>query len=80
MVLEERKASKLIYCGHSMGSIFGGYFLNRYPDIVHGYVNVTGIVNQWYIGLMVFYRCTSAAYGFGRGPNQASMIRLLNKN
>lgn len=80
MVLEDRKVTRLVYCGHSMGSIFASYFINKYADIVHGYINVTGIVNQWYIGLLVFYRFTSAAYGFGKGPNQAAMIRLLNKN
>lgn len=71
---------KIIYCGHSMGSIYASYFINRYPEIVAGYINVTGIVNQWYLGLLTFYRCTSAAYGFGKGPNHVSMIRLLNKN
>lgn len=62
-----------------MGSIFGSYFINKNLDIVKGYMNVTGIVNQWYVGLLTFYRFTSAAYGFNRGPNHASMIRLLNK-
>ena len=36
--------------------------------------------NQWYTGLLLFYRNTAFAYGFGKGPNQASMLRLLNKN
>lgn len=80
LILETRKASKLIYCGHSMGSIYASYFIHRYPHLVHGYINVTGIVNQWYTGLLLFYRNTAFAYGFGKGPNQASMLRLLNKN
>lgn len=68
MILKERKASKVIYCGHSMGSIFASYFIYNHPEIVKGYINVTGIVNQWYVGLLTFYRTTAFAYGFGRGP------------
>lgn len=63
-----------------MGSIYASYFINKYPDIVRGYINITGIVNQWYCGLLTFYRHTAAAHGFGKGPQQASMLRLLNKN
>lgn len=40
LILETRKASKLIYCGHSMGSIYASYFIHRYPHLVHGYINV----------------------------------------
>jgi len=79
-ILSDRKVSKIIYIGHSMGSIFASFFINRYPEVILGYVNVTGIVNQWYTGLLTFYRNTCGAYGFGKGPNQVSMIRLLSKN
>jgi len=72
--------AKIIFVGHSMGSIFGGYFINRHPELIAGYVNITGIVNCWYTGLLTFYRSAIAAYGFGYGPNQASLMRLLNKN
>lgn len=57
-----------------MGSIFGGYFINRYPEIVAGYVNITGIVNMWYIGLLTFYKNVVSKYGFGAGPNHAKTI------
>lgn len=30
-ILHERKVSKIIYIGHSMGSIFASFFINRYP-------------------------------------------------
>lgn len=80
LVLAQRKVPRIIYIGHSMGSIFASFFIHRYPEVVQGYVNVTGIVNQWYLGLLTFYRNTTAAYGFGKGPKQASMIRLLSKN
>ena len=69
-----------MFIGHSMGSIFGSYFISKNRDMVKGYVNVTGIVNIWYTGLLTFYRVAAGAYGFNRGPNHASMIRLLNKN
>jgi U1 small nuclear ribonucleoprotein C len=29
-VLNERKVQKIIYVGHSMGSLFGGYFINKH--------------------------------------------------
>lgn len=51
-----------------MGSIFGSYFIYNHPSVVKGYINVTGIVNQWYVGLLTFYRTTAYRYGFGRGP------------
>lgn len=63
-----------------MGSILGSYFINRYPEIISGYVNITGIVNYWYIGLLTFYRNVVSGYGFGPGPNHSAMMRLLNKN
>lgn len=63
-----------------MGSIFASYFITKHPEVVQGYINITGIVNYWYTGLLTFYRTASVAYGFNRGPNYASMIRLLNKN
>lgn len=30
-VLDERKVSRIIFIGHSMGSIFGSYFIHRFP-------------------------------------------------
>jgi U1 small nuclear ribonucleoprotein C len=30
-VLEELKISKIIYVAHSMGSIFGSYFITKHP-------------------------------------------------
>jgi hypothetical protein len=43
-------------------------------------MNVTGIVNYWYVGLLTFYRNTVVTYGFGPGPHHIAMMRLLNKN
>ncbi len=63
-----------------MGSIFASYFITKYPQVVKGYINVTGIVNQWYRGLLTFYKTVIAAYGFGRGPNHEKMIKLLNQD
>lgn len=80
LLLEERKVAKIIYVGHSLGSIFGSYFITKHPELVCGYMNITGIVNYWYTGLLTFYRSAIFAYGFGPGPHQASMMRLLNKN
>jgi U1 small nuclear ribonucleoprotein C len=79
-VLEQRRVSKIVYVGHSMGSIFGGYFISKHPEMVVGYVNVTGIVNYWYVGLMTFYRNLIVTYGFGPGTHHSAMMRLLNKN
>lgn len=80
LVLEQRKVDKIIFCGHSLGSIFASYFINNYPEVVAGYINITGIVNQWYVGLLTFYRTTAVEYGFSKGPNHKSMIRLLNND
>lgn len=78
--MESRKVDKMIFCGHSMGSIFASYFITKYPQYVKGYINITGIVNYWYVGLMTFYRFVIGAYGFGPGPNKNAMLRVLNKD
>ena len=79
-IIKIRNLRKIIFCGHSMGSILASYFINRYPQYVEGYINITGIVNIWYTGLLTFYRVTLAAYGFNKGPNKKALLRLLNKN
>lgn len=63
-----------------MGSIFFGYFMSKHPEIVAGYVNLTGISNYWSMGSMAFYRNLIVTYGFGPGPHHAALMRLLNKN
>ena len=80
LLIHELKVSKFIYVGHSLGSILAGYFINHYPQYVKGYINITGIVNIWYVGLMTFYRVTVGKYGFGVGPNRNALFRLLNKD
>lgn len=54
-LLKSLNISKVIIVAHSLGSIFCTYFIPRYSDVVEGYVNVTGIVDNWYTGLMTFY-------------------------
>jgi pimeloyl-ACP methyl ester carboxylesterase len=48
--------SKVILCAHSLGSIFSSYFITKYPNYVEGYINITGIVDHWYTGLMTFFQ------------------------
>jgi len=48
--------SKIILCGHSLGSIFGTYFITKNSHLVEGYINITGIVDHWYTGLLTFFQ------------------------
>lgn len=43
-----------------MGSIFASYFITKYADLVEGYINITGIVDDWYVGLLTFFQTTVA--------------------
>lgn len=45
-----------------MGSIFSSYLITNYPQIVSGYINITGIVDHWYVGLMTFFRSAIAEH------------------
>ena len=78
MVLGELNVAQVVLCGHSMGSILGGYIMDVYPQFFRGYINITGIVNYWYVGLKTFYLNVVLKYGF-IGPKGNAMIRLLNK-
>lgn len=80
MVLTKLKVAQVVLVAHSMGSIFAGYLFDAYPQYFRGYINVTGIVNYWYVGLKTFYRNVIGCYGFGVGPNRNAMLRLLNKD
>jgi len=42
------------------------YFITHYPKYVEGAVSITGIVDTWYAGLLVFYRTTVVAAGLNR--------------
>jgi pimeloyl-ACP methyl ester carboxylesterase len=55
---------KIIICAHSLGSIFCSYFITKYPEAVKGYINITGIVDHWYIGLMTFFKLTISINDF----------------
>ena len=79
-IMKTRNIHKIVFCGHSMGSIFASYLVNKYPEYIQGYINITGIANIWYTGLLTFYRVTLAAYGFNKGPNKKALLRLLNKD
>lgn len=80
MLLKERNVAKIFLVGHSLGSIFASYFINHHSEYVKGYVNITGIINMWYVGLMTFYRTLAVQYKFSVGPNKNALMRLLNKN
>jgi pimeloyl-ACP methyl ester carboxylesterase len=34
MIMKHLKIGKIIFCGHSLGSIFGAYFLTKYSEYV----------------------------------------------
>ena len=55
---------RVILCAHSLGSIFASYFITHHAEWVEGYVNVTGIVDLWYTGLLTFYQTTVAEWGY----------------
>lgn len=55
-ILKKLGINKVILCAHSLGSIFCSYFITKYPQSVEGYINITGIVDHWYPGLLTFYQ------------------------
>ena len=63
-LLAHLKIPKIILCAHSMGSIFSSYFITKYSDVVEGYINITGIVDDWYVGLLTFFQTTVAEHGY----------------
>jgi hypothetical protein len=40
--------------------------MNKYSHVIAGYINITGIVNQWYVGLLTFYHTVLAKYGLSK--------------
>ncbi len=63
-IIQKLGLGKIIYCGHSLGSIYASYFIEKYPEYVEGYINVTGIVNTWYTGLLAFFYRSIAQWEF----------------
>ena len=63
-LLKYLKVTKVILCAHSLGSIYSSYFISRHPEVVEGYINITGIVNLWYTGLMTFFQTVVTEYGY----------------
>ena len=63
-LLQHLKIPKVVLCTHSMGSIFSSYFITHYPAFVQGYVNITGIVDHWYVGLLTFVQVCITKYGY----------------
>jgi pimeloyl-ACP methyl ester carboxylesterase len=53
-LLAELQVRRVILCAHSLGSIFSSYFITHFPQCVAGYINITGIVDHWYTGLLTF--------------------------
>lgn len=62
-LLKKLGVPKIIFVGHSMGSIYMTYFVQHYPQYVEGTVSITGIVDTWYIGLLGFYRIITITTG-----------------
>ena len=65
--MKQRKINKIVLCAHSLGSFLAGYFINKYPLVIDGYINVTGIANQWTIGMLTFYRLIVVSNKFNQG-------------
>ena len=63
-LLRHLEISSVILCTHSMGSIFSSYFITYHPKYVRGYINITGIVDQWYVGLLTFFNAAVTHYGY----------------
>ena len=63
-LLKKLGISKIILCAHSLGSIFCSYFITKHPEIVKGYINITGIVDHWYVGLITFFYNSVALFGY----------------
>ena len=80
MLLENRKVGKIFYVGHSMGSYIASYFINTYPQYIKGYINITGIVNMWYTGILTFIRTVVIESGFGVTPYRNARLRLANND
>lgn len=55
---------KIILCGHSLGNIFGTYFVTKHPHLFEGYINITGIVDHWYTGLLTFFQTVVTEHGY----------------
>jgi hypothetical protein len=53
-----------VLCSHSLGAIFSSYFITKYPHVVEGYINITGIVDHWYVGLMTFFWIVVGKHGY----------------
>jgi pimeloyl-ACP methyl ester carboxylesterase len=62
--MRKLELSKIIICGHSLGSIFSSYFITHYGEFVEGYINITGIVDLWYTGLMTFFNTVVTSYQY----------------
>ena len=80
MLLENRKVSKIFYVGHSMGTYIASYFVNTYPQFIKGYINITGMVNIWYTGILTFIRTMVISLGFGVNSYRNARLRLANND
>ena len=55
---------KIIICAHSLGSIFCSHFITKWNAQVEGYINITGIVDLWYTGLLTFFNTVITLEGY----------------
>ena len=59
-LMKSRGVPKIVFCGHSMGSMVMIHFATHHPEYLDGTINITGLADTWYIGLMTFYNTISA--------------------
>jgi len=77
-LIKKLGVKKIIYCGHSLGSIYGSYFISHFPQYVEGYINVTGIVNIWYTGLLSFFWKAIGQWNFNNPENKHKLLNFSN--
>jgi pimeloyl-ACP methyl ester carboxylesterase len=65
---------KAIFCAHSLGSMFCSYFITHHPQYVEGYINVTGMVDYWSTGILVFFQTTFTEHGYNSAEWRAKKL------
>jgi pimeloyl-ACP methyl ester carboxylesterase len=77
-LMRKRSVDRIVFCGHSMGSIFMVSFITHYPQYIDGVVSITGIVDTWYIGLLTFYNAMVVSNGLSK--KFVGRYEILNDN
>ena len=68
------KVGRVVLCAHSLGSIYSSYFITKYPQFVEGYINITGIVDHWYTGLLTFFQTVITEFGYNSAEWRARKL------